>query len=574
VHRVPSAVPPEARRLGRLAGVVSLAGLDDRPHQRFPALTNGLAATVDVLKAYDAPVWIVTDGAVGTSADDPVRHPARAQAWGLGVVHGLSGAWSGLIDLPASVDDAAVERLVDVLAGSSGEDQLAVRDGAVLARRLVPAPCGSGPAWRPRGTVLVTGGTGALGGHVARWAARNGAAHLLLTSRRGLAAPGAPELYDELVELGARVTMAACDVGDRDALAALLADLPDDAPLTAVVHAAGVTQPEIPVAEMSLDDLGDVIRGKVDGARHLDTLTEGLPLDAFVLFSSGAGIWGDVGKAGYAAANAHLDALANERRARGRPATSIAWGAWQDGGMVVGDVADLLVQRGMRQMRPESAVDALAVAVGRGDTNVVVASIDLARFLPLYTMARPRKLVSALASAPPASDPVDRVPETGLPARLAGLPAAEQEGVLLDLVRREVAMVLGNGQPDEIRPRRPFKELGFDSLTALEFRNRMNTAIGLRLPATLVFDQPTPARLAAYLRTELGPPSPLVELDRLEASLAALDGPGRDEVLERLRALLRRADAGDALDGVAEDDLAAASDDEIFDLIDRELGIS
>jgi acyl carrier protein len=279
------------------------------------------------------------------------------------------------------------------------------------------------------------------------------------------------------------------------------------------------------------------------------------------------------------------------------PATSIAWGAWGGGGMVEGEVAELLAKRGVRRMRPESAVKAMAVAAGREDACVAIASLDLDRFLPLYTMARPRRLVAELAATHEANtasrdgigQPDRAAPDragggSALADRLTGLSAAQQDEIVLDVVRREAATVLDAQRPSDIRPRRAFKELGFDSLTALEFRNRLNAATGLKLPATLVFDHPAPALLASWLRERLtdGADGLLVELARMEAAVAA-GGRIRGDVADRLRALLNRA-AGpqdgtgalgaDGADGAPDDDLAAASDDEIFDLIDRELGIS
>ncbi|MHC3820628.1 SDR family NAD(P)-dependent oxidoreductase [Streptomyces sp. DT9] len=575
-----------ARLPERIDGVLSLAALDERPHPDEPALSTGLADTVACVRALagDAPLWLATRGAVGTGPDDPVRHPVQAQVWGLGVVLGLDepDRLCGQIDLPDRLDGEALGRLVEVLSETTGETEVALRDGTLLARRLVPAPAPGAEPWRPRGTVLITGGTGALGAHVARWAARNGAAHLVLTSRRGTDAPGAGELSGELTALGARVTIAACDVGDADQLAAVLAATDPAEPLTAVVHAAGLTQQEVPVGDLSTAELARIMRGKAEGARHLDDLTAHLDLDAFVLFSSGAGTWGDAGKAGYAAANAYLDALAQTRRARGTAATSVAWGAWDGGGMVEGEVSDLLTRRGMRLMRPESAVRALALAVGNGDAAVAIASFDLARFLPLYTMTRDRRLVAALTEAQPVARQRDEDtgprPErsTALADRLAGLSPEEQESALVELVRREAAAVLKAGQPEDIRPRRAFKELGFDSLTALEFRNRLNVATALRLPATLVFDHPTPAALARRLWDELcgGTPDVLAGLERLEAQLAALPDEdwNRLDLAGRLGALLRRAEPETETDAPHQD-LAAATNDEIFDLIDRELGI-
>jgi short-subunit dehydrogenase/acyl carrier protein len=569
----------------RIAGILSLAALDERPCADEPAVTIGLADTVAcvrtlVARAPDAPLWLLTCGAVGTGPDDPVRRPVQAQAWGLGVVLGLEedDRLCGLVDLPDGPGDDTIARLVAVRSGGSGEHEVAVRENATLARRLLPAPAPQAQPWRPRGTVLITGGTGTLGAHVARWAARNGAAHLLLTGRRGPDADGAAELHAELTELGARVTIAACDVAEADQLAAVLAGIGDDQPLTAVVHAAGVTHPETPVGRLSTAELGRGLRAKVDGARHLDALTADLSLDAFVLFSSGAGVWGDVRKAGYAAANAYLDAFAAERRARGAVATSVAWGAW-DGGMVAGDAADLLTQRGVRLMQPERAVRAMALAAGNGDTAVVVSAFDLDRFLSLYTMTRDRRLVAGLSAVQPAPLPAEGGGSTPLADRLAGLTAEERETALMDVVRREAAAVLKAGGPEEIRPRSTFKELGFDSLTALEFRNRLGVTTGLKLPASLIFDRPTPVALAEHLRDELfgGTDDVLTDLDRMAARLSALPDSERDRLglADRLRALLRRMEPESAdLAGPPDvDDLTAATNDEIFELIDRELGI-
>ncbi|MEU2083018.1 SDR family NAD(P)-dependent oxidoreductase [Streptomyces albus] len=588
--------PVTARELARgcaplpegITGILSLAALDERPGDDDPVVTVGLADTVTCVRELAAraphvPLWTATSGAVGTTADDPVRRPAQAQVWGLGVVLGLDepGRVCGLVDLPDELTEDDAARLAESLSGVTGEHEVAVRAGTTLARRLVPDPAPEAEPWRPRGTVLITGGTGGLGSHVARWAARNGAAHLILTSRRGPDAPGADELHTELTALGAaRVTVAACDVADRDQLAALLATVDDTAPLSAVVHAAGVTQPAVPVGELSTADLAGVLRAKVEGARNLDALTRHADLDAFVLFSSGAGTWGDAGKAGYAAANAYLDAFAAERRARGAVATSVAWGAW-DAGMVDGDVADLLTRRGLRLMRPERAVRALALAVGNGDTTVALASFDLARWVPLYTTDRDRRLVAALAPQTAPGTDGDHAPAPERAAatadRLAGLSAEERETALTDIVRREAAAVLKAGGPDEIRPRRPFKELGFDSLTALEFRNRLAAATGRRLPATLVFDHPTPATLVRHLSggTADGGNDVSADLDRLEARLAALPDEERTRLglADRLRALLRRLEPAAEDTADPQDDLTAASNDEIFDLIDRELGI-
>ncbi|MEV0126836.1 SDR family NAD(P)-dependent oxidoreductase, partial [Streptomyces sp. NPDC050703] len=350
------------RELGEpsgLTGVVSLLGLADAGESTVPA---GVAATVRLLRALgdvDVPLWCLTSGAVSTGTDDTVTGFEQSMLWGLGRVAALEqpGRWGGLVDLPETRDEETGDLLetwdegtgdllasVLAAAGASGEDQIALRGGHVLSRRLTPAPVGGageapGTGWSPRGTVLVTGGTGALGAHVARWLAGQGAAHLLLTSRRGPAAEGADELCAELTALGARVTIAACDAADRNALADVLASVPAEFPLTAVVHAAGIER-SAALADLDPDDLtgfADVLTAKADGARNLHELLTGTPLDAFVLFSSISGVWGSSGQGAYAAANAYLDGLADHRRAAGLPATAVAWGPWGGGGMVATD---------------------------------------------------------------------------------------------------------------------------------------------------------------------------------------------------------------------------------------------
>ncbi|MFI6159260.1 type I polyketide synthase [Micromonospora haikouensis] len=524
-----------ARRLtaaladGPVTGVVSLLGLAVDPHPQHPAVTVGTAATLALAQALhdagaDTTLWCVTRGAVGTGDGDAVHSAAQGGLWGLGRVAGLElpQLRVGLLDLPAVDADPATgvapaarvdpARLAAALTAAGDEDQLAVRPTGVYARRLtraVPADASAADRWRPSGTVLVTGGTGALGAHVARWAAGNGAEHLVLTSRRGEDAPGAAELRDELTALGVRVTVAACDVADRDAVAALLARVDaDPAPLTAVVHAAGLND-VAPLVDTDLGRLAGVLTGKTAGAVHLDELLGDRPLDAFVLFASIAGIWGSGGQAGYAAGNAYLDALAERRRARGLAATSVAWGPWADGGMATDDAQRELARRGLRAMSPADAVHALRVAVGRGRACLTVADVDWATFAPAYASVRPRPLLADLPEARPAERPDDdAAPADGgqaLRDRLRALPRDEQDRHLTDLVRAEAAAVLGHPGPERVKPRRAFKDLGFDSLTAVELRNRLTRATGLPLPTTLVFDHPDPAAVADHLLTALVP---------------------------------------------------------------------
>ncbi|AYF31950.1 polyketide synthase [Micromonospora tulbaghiae] len=488
------------------AGVLSLLALDDRTD----ALTGTLALVQALAdRGWRTPLWVVTEGAVSVGRADPPPVPEQARIWGLARVAALEHPelWGGLIDLPAGLG-AGVERLAALLANSGGEDQVAVRASGAYARRMVRdtgEPVAAVP-WQPRGTVLVTGGTGAIGGRVAAWLARSGAQHLVLTSRRGLDAPGAIELRDELSELGAEVTVAACDVADRTALAALLDEV---GPVSAVVHAAGVGQLTA-LTDTDPDELAAVVSGKVDGARHLDALLDGVELDAFVLFSSGAAVWGSAGQGAYAAANAYLDALAESRRARGAVATSVAWGSWGGGGMVDAEADALLRRRGVRPMAPEQAVRALADAVSRAEANLVVADLDWARFVPTFTMARRRPLIEDIAEAQEALRALAAAPATedgatALRDRLRELTPGERYGELLSLVRAQAALVLGHSSAEAVTASRAFRELGFDSLTAVELRNRLNTATGLRLPTTIVFDQPSAEVMVRYLLAELFP---------------------------------------------------------------------
>ncbi|MFI5980679.1 type I polyketide synthase [Streptomyces sp. NPDC051555] len=597
-----------------ISGVLSLLALDEDPHPAHPAVPSGLAGTLHLVQALGdtepaAPLWLATRSAVSTGrADGAAVSAAQAQTWGLGRVVGLEHPqrWGGLIDLPENPDPRVLARLSGVLSGAAGpEDQLALRTAGLFARRLVHAPLGDVPAargWKPRGTTLITGGTGALGGQVARWLARGGAEHLVLTSRHGMAATGAEELSRELTEAGARVTIAACDVADRGALAALLERLrADGSPVRSVVHTAGVA-PSATLDATDLSTLSDAASGKVTGADNLDELLEGEELDAFVLFSSNAGVWGAGGQGAYAAANAHLDALAERRRSRGLPATSVAWGAWRGAGMLVDNGAEEHMARlGVLAMDPDLAIAALQQALDHDETCAVVADVDWSRFAPGFTAARPRPLLDDLPEAQRALQQSDAAGSTGAqdgpdggsaqsPAdRFATMSGPELERTLLDLVRSAAAAVLRYEGPDAVGEDRAFKELGFDSLTAVELRNRLQNATGLRLPTALVFDHPTPLGLAAHLRAQLAgtaagaPGSAIAELDKLEAALFSI--PSEDEDLRstlsaRLHVLLSRLDGSTAglpdtaQGGPAESRLDAVTDNELFDFINQEFGKS
>ena len=515
------------------AGVVSLLALAEEPDPAFPAVPAGLAATAALLQALgdagiSAPLWVLTRGAVAAGPGDRELRPAQAQAWGLGRAAALElpERWGGLVDLPPALDEPAAARLCGVLAGC-GEDQVAIRGQGVLARRLAraPSPAGGGRAWAPRGSVLITGGTGAIGGQVARWLAGRGAARLVLAGRSGPAAPGAAALAARLAAAGTGADVIAADISERSDTAALLTRISAGGPpLTAVVHAAGAGQ-GIAVADVTTADLAWVLAAKAAGAAHLDELTAGLELDAFVLFSSASATWGSGLQAGYGAANAFLDGLATRRRARGLPATSVAWGLWAGGGMGAGETGAQLERRGLKTMDPALALGLLGEAVDGGEALLTVADVDWDRFAPAFTVRRPSPLLSGLPEAARALAAADGGGATGagtaLGRRLAALPPAEQDRTLTGLVRAEAAAVLGHASPGAVGAGRAFRDLGFDSLTAVELRDRLRAATGLALPATLVFDYPTPALLAGQLRAAL-----LGDRGRDQAAQAAV---GSDE---------------------------------------------
>ncbi|MET7572871.1 type I polyketide synthase [Streptomyces sp. NPDC005492] len=478
-------------------GVVSLLAVRDD--------VEGLLSTVRLVQQVRVPVWAVTRGAVAVHGEERIVGVWPGATWGIGRVAALEvpERWAGLLDLPEVVDDAVLQRLRAVVAGGHGEDQLAVRSSGLYARRLVHAPAAGLPAtWRTSGTAIVTGGTGGVGAHVARWLVGAGAEHVVLVSRRGPAADGVPELIAELEAAGARVSVAAGDIGDRDTVAELIAAVPADLPLRTVMHAAGVVDEGGAVAGLTADALRAQLRVKVTGGLLLDELTRDLELDAFVLFSSGAAAWGSASQGSYAAANACLDALAGHRRARGLPALSVAWGAWDAPGMMAADAdyAQYLARLGVHPMRPELAVAALHRALSDGDTNVAVTNMDWSRFVPTFGMARPSRLFSLLPEVATAEP--EETQEGG--GHLRAMSPQERYDHLLAAARDHAAAVLGHDSGEQVDAAHAFKELGFDSVTAVEFRNRLQTVTGLSLPTTLVFDYPNASRVAGYLAERFG----------------------------------------------------------------------
>jgi A-type KR domain-containing polyene macrolide polyketide synthase len=584
------ALADRLREVGPVRGILSLLATEDEPHPIFATMPLGMAGTLSLLHAVvdadlDAPLWCVTTGAMAVTDTERLARPLQAQAWGLGRVAALEHPrhWGGLIDLPETVDNTTAAALAGVLTGT--EDQVAVRPAGVFGRRLVRAGTGDTPPprrWQPSGTVLVTGGTGAIGGHVARWLAEHGAEHLVLVSRHGTHAPGAEELEAELTELGARVTIVSCDLTDREQVATLVSEVDD---VRVVVHTAGIGA-LTRIEHTSVIDFAEQTAAKVTGAAHLDELLDPAKLDAVVYCSSIAGVWG-VGRHGaYAAGNAYLDALAQQRRHDGVPVLSMAWGPWGGGGMVPDAEVEPMLRRGVPLITPEPAMLALAQALDFDDTVVAAAEVDWARFVPAFTSMRPSPLLSELPDVARLTEPqptTDTEPALAeqLRARLAGASEPERRRALLEVIRTNAAAVLGHDGADAITQDRPFRDLGFDSLTAVELRNRLSAATGLTLPATLVFDRPTPLVLAGHLLDRIEPeadgsaalPSS-GELDQLDATLTALadDDIAKVRVLLRLESLLAKQRKEDKTDGLLAQ-LSSASSDELFELVDRDLGV-
>ncbi|HET9380569.1 MAG TPA: KR domain-containing protein [Streptomyces sp.] len=534
---------------------------------------------------------VVTRGAVPAGGDGTVRDPAGSAVWGL--VRAAQAEHPDRIVLvdtdPAMGEDDRLARALGA-ALASGEPQLALRGGTLFTPRLarVPSrrPDAPGTTFRPDGTVLLTGG-GSLGGLVARHlVVRHGVRRLVLASRRGVDAEGVAELVAELGGLGAVVSVVACDLSDRAGVAALLGSVPEEHPLVGVVHTAGVFDAGV-VGALSGERLARVFAPKVDAVRHLDELTRGLPLTAFVVYSSASSVFLGAGSGGYAAANAFLDGLMARRRAAGLPGLSLAWGPWKEATGMATHIDDLTRSRmsrregrgGVLALQSAEGMELFDAAVGSGRALLVPVKLDLRRMRADAASGGGvphllRGLVRTGRKSAHAVEPGDgRRP---LPERLAVLGAAEREALLLDLVRTQAAVVLGHSGPGGIRADLAFKETGFDSLTSVELRNRMREATGLQLPATLVFDHPTPQALAAHLLGELAvaeasPADPvLAGLAGLEPAIesAASDGAARQRITERLRELLRAAEAPGAADP-SDDDLDSASDEELFALVDR-----
>jgi acyl transferase domain-containing protein/SAM-dependent methyltransferase/acyl carrier protein len=561
--------------------VLHLAALD------LPALEAGstsdlLAAEVEASSAFvlvlaaavksggRVRLSVVTRGAQAASERDGSVAPTQAPVWGLGRVAALEhpGFFGSLIDLDPAGSRDEPRTLLDEISLSDGEDQVAFRAGLRHVARLRRAdPPGAGSlALEKEGIDLVTGGLGGLGLSLARWLVEQGARDLVLTSRRGLPpseqwsslAPGSDAFRQaaavrELQERGARVEVAAVDVGDEGAMRALLAGLAGRGRLRTVFHLAADMSSH-PLVETDPAAFTAMFRPKMAGALNLDRLTEGLELQAFVLFSSTTALLGVAGLGHYAAANQFLDALSRHRRARGRPALAVNWGTWE-----TMRVASALEQRQFREagllpMDSATAFDAMGRLAATGASAAVVAHVDWRALRAVYESRRPRPLLADLG-AEPASATRGPAPATSkgqepdLVRQFREAPAAKRRDVVLAVVRQEAARILGIDPSQPIDPAQGLFEMGMDSLMSVELKTRLQVSVGRSLPSTLTFNYPSIGALADYLMKDVlsaseraagdpipAPPAPPTPSP--ERPAADLEGFSEDELAAMLASRL------------------------------------
>ncbi|MFE6848448.1 SDR family NAD(P)-dependent oxidoreductase, partial [Streptomyces sp. NPDC057686] len=552
-----------------LSGVLALTPTDTTAHPAHPATTTGAARTLALVQALGdaavrAPLWLVTQGAVHAAPADPAPRPEQALAWGLGHVIALEHGtrWGGLVDLPADPAQALAEapRLAAtvtaaaVTATAGGEEHLALRPIGAYVRRLRRATPPAATPWTPRGTVLITGGSGALAGHLAQRLAERGAEHLVLVSRRGPAADGAAELTARLEATGARVTFAACDLTDRDQTQRLLDGLETQLPpLRAVFHTAGILDDRL-LDRLDTEALAAAAAPKLGAARLLAELTRDRDLDAFVLYSSVVGVLGNLGQANYAMANAALDALAENLRAADVPALSLAWGPWADGGMTHGAAEAQLRAAGLAPMAVARALTALDTALASG-RSLVVADIDWQKAAAGYNEARPRHFLDEIPEARTApatattAAATDSATNPFLSSVLA-LPEADRAAHVTAVLAAEAAAVLGIKDPQSLDPERGFKDLGFGSMMSIDFAAGVQKRTGVTTPKTLAFDCPNLSTATDWLLAKLTPAAPATPAPAPAGPQAAPGSARADEPLAIVGVGLRMPGGAHDLDSL------------------------
>nr|WP_320066037.1 type I polyketide synthase [Micromonospora sp. RTGN7] len=476
----------------------------------------------------DSTLIVLTRNGAGLPGETPDLAAAAVR----GLVRSAQSEHPGrIVQVDVIDDDHADLRQRIAAAAATDEPQLAIRDGAMLAPRLTrTATATAEPAGEPfgGGTVLITGGAGGLGAVTARHLViRHGVRRLLLASRRGSAAPGVAELVAELTALGAGVRVAACDVSDRAAVAELLRSVPAHERLTAVVHTAGVSD-DGTVATLTAEQVDRVLAPKVDAAWHLHELTRDLDLSAFVLFSSAGPLLGGQGQGNYAAANAALDALARARRSAGLPAQSLAWGLWKRGmAEALNDAGgdhlarQIRTRLGLSPIEPDTGMQLFDSALTSDEPAPMTALLDMPALTALGRLGTLPAVLRGLIQVPSRA----RVADGPLRQRLLDAPAEQWEALIRGEVRAIAAAVLGHASAEAIDPGTPFADLGLDSLGGVEFRNRVTAATGVQLPSTLVFDYPTPAAVAGFLRTRVDGSAPAPPRPASARSRATADEP-------------------------------------------------
>jgi acyl transferase domain-containing protein/acyl-CoA synthetase (AMP-forming)/AMP-acid ligase II/acyl carrier protein len=520
-----SALLTTAATRAQCDGIISFMATHDRAHPDFPGLSTGLLATLLVTQAHcdsalGLPLWVVTHNGVSVAGDDDAARPSQAAVWGLGQSACLEhpDLWGGLIDLPPSATPHDIEQLYAILRCPQDEDQLAIRRHGVSARRLIEASLSSERverphSWNPSGPALITGATGRLGKHLVGWLADAGANPIVMMSRSAATDPQLAELAIELQNRGVTTTSVSVDLTDRSALAAVLTDLRRaHGPIHTVVHAAadiGWTT----VTDLTAEVFYNAYAAKAVGAEHLVELLDDQPPETFILLSSAAATWGSAHQGAYAAANAHIEALAARLRANGRTALAPAFGLWADEtGNIPPEVLTSFEHVGINKIPPTTALAALQQALEATDTLTTIADVSWERFLPAVTARRSHPLFTEVAPRPVTTETTSStaiVSASALRETLADQTPEHQRLTLTAMVAGATAAALAHPDPDALHNDVAFKDLGIDSLTAVELRNSLTARTGLSLPTTLVFDHPTTTALVTHLAdllTDTGAP--------------------------------------------------------------------
>lgn len=499
--------------------VLSLLALDEQPYIHNNELPTGFALNIQLLQIINQikhPIccWLITRNAVAVQPTEPLNHPLQALNWGMARAAALEYPKrdGGIIDLPEQINSSVLTQLITILGSPELENQWAIRGDKIYTPRLQHSSLKTPVTtqWKPRGTVLITGGNGAIGEHLTRWLCQLQAKHIVLISRRGLD-PQQQQRLSEYAGSTTELTVEQCDIADRQAVSALLSRLKQNGEqISSVFHAAGVIDTQS-LNDISLKQLSTTIAGKVLGARNLSELLSHTPLDAFVLFSSIASIWGSAQQTGYSAANAYLDALTIQRRSQGLPCTTVAWGMWQGKGMGTEKMLqERLHHYGIRPLSTTTAISMLQESLDNDLTHTIVANVDWSKFALYYSLARPRLLLSELPevqqlekTATTQDTSSDQSENHSLATELQKLSKKERITYLLSVVLDNTATVLGFKQATDIVPDVGFFNLGLNSIMAVELRERLQKTSSVKLPATLVFDYPTPRDVAKLLDEKL-----------------------------------------------------------------------